>query len=126
MMRAQCKRQAFKEALQTIDKLAPDPVRLGKRRILVSEYGLYENQLSGGTSWRSKAILSTASNAGIYGAFLWNLYDNECVQPNGQAALVDAPVGNPARPRDGNCRGLWVVRPDGSNSAVLGVLKKYW
>jgi hypothetical protein len=118
--------KAFKQALQTIDKLAPDPVRLGKRRILVSEYGLYENQLSGGTSWRSKAILSTASNAGIYGAFLWNLYDNECVQPNGQAATVDAPVGNPARPGNGNCRGLWVVRPDGSNSAVLSVLKKYW
>ncbi|HXF14749.1 MAG TPA: hypothetical protein VN517_16455 [Terriglobales bacterium] len=118
--------KAFNQALQTIDKLAPDPLRLGKRRILVSEYGLYENQLVGGTSWRSQAILSTASKAGIYGAFLWNLYDNECVQPNGQAATVDAPVGNPARPGDGNCRGLWVVRPDGSNSAVLNVLKKYW
>jgi hypothetical protein len=118
--------KAFNQALQTIDKLAPDPLGLGKRRILVSEYGLYENQLVGGTSWRSQAILSTASQAGIYGAFLWNLYDNECVQPNGQAATVDAPVGNPARPSDGNCRGLWVVRPDGSNSAVLSVLKKYW
>src|SRR5579872_430763 len=118
--------KAFNQALQTIDKLAPDPLGMGKRRILVSEYGLYENQLVGGTSWRSQAILSTASQYGIYGAFLWNLYDNECVQPNGQAATVDAPVGNPARPDDGNWRGLGVVRPDGSDSGVLNELKKYW
>jgi hypothetical protein len=118
--------KAFNQALQTIEKLAPDPLGLGSRRILISEYGLYENQLAGGTSWRSGAILSTASQAGVYGAFLWNLYDNECKQPNGQTAVVDAPLGNPARPGDGNCRGLWVVRPDGSTSAALSVLKQYW
>jgi hypothetical protein len=118
--------QAFNLALQTIEKLAPDPLGLGNRRILISEYGLYENQLAGGTSWRAQAILSTASKAGTYGAFLWNLYDNECVQPNGQAAIVDAPVGNPERPGDSNCRGLWVERPDGSTSPVLNVLKQYW
>lgn len=118
--------KAFSQALQTIQKLAPDPMGLGNRRILISEYGLYENQLAGGTSWRAKTILSTASRAGVYGAFLWNLYDNECVQPSGQAPVVDAPVGNPERPGDSNCRGLWVVRPDGSNSAVLNVLKQYW
>jgi hypothetical protein len=118
--------QAFKLALQTIEKLAPDPLGLGNRRILISEYGMYENQLVGGTSWRASAILSSASNAGVYGAFLWNLYDNECVQPNGRSAAVDTPTGNPARPRDSNCRGLWVVRPDGSNSGVLNALKKYW
>jgi hypothetical protein len=118
--------KAFNQALQTIEKLAPDPLGLGNRRILISEYGLYENQLVGGTSWRSQAILSTASQAGLYGAFLWNLYDNECVQPNGQGAQVDASTGNPARPGDGNCRGLWMVRPDGSTSAALNVLKQYW
>lgn len=118
--------QSFTLALQTIEKLAPDPLGLGNRRILVSEYGLFENQLVGGTSWRPQAILSTASQAGIYGAFLWNLYDNACVQSNGQPAVVDAPVGDPARPGNSNCRGLWVMRPDGSTSAVLNVLKQYW
>lgn len=118
--------QSFNQALKTIEKLAPDPLGLGNRRILVSEYGLYENQLVGGTSWRAKAILSTAEQAGIYGAFLWNLYDNECVQPSGQPAAVDTPVGNPTRPADSNCRGLWVMRPDGSTSGVLNVLKQYW
>jgi hypothetical protein len=118
--------QSFNQALQTIDKLAPDPLNMGKRRILVSEYGMYENQLVGGTSWRAPAVLSTAQEAGIYGAFLWNVFDNECNQPSGQPAAVDTPQGNPARPTDSNCRGLWIVRPDGSTSGVLSALKKYW
>jgi len=118
--------QSFNLALQTIEKLAPDPLGMGSRRILVSEYGLYENQLAGGTTWRAQAILATASRAGLYGAFLWNLYDNECVQPDGQAAEVDAPLGSGARPGDQNCRGLWVLRPDGTTSAALAVLKQYW
>ena len=118
--------QNLKLALNTIKRLAPDPMGLGMKRILISEYGLYENQLKGDATWRSKAILNTAKNAGIAGAFLWNLYDNECVEPDGQAAPVDVNPGNPARPGDNNCRGLWVVRPDGSDSSVLSVLKQYW
>jgi hypothetical protein len=118
--------QALNQALQTIEKLAPDPMGLGNRRILISEYGLFENQLAGATSWRAQAILSTAKNAGIYGAFLWDVFDNSCSQPSGQPAAVDTPVGNPARPADSNCRGLWAVRPDGSTSPVISVLKQYW
>ena len=113
-------------ALKTIEKMAPDPMGLGNRRILISEYGLYENSLAGGTSWRPSTILSTAKQEGIYGAFLWNVYDNECAEPNGQAAPVDTPTGNPLRPADNQCRGLWVVRPDGSTSPVLSVLRQYW
>ena len=118
--------QSFNLALQTIEKLAPDPLGMGNRRILVSEYGLFENTLVGGTSWRAPAILATASHAGIYGAFLWNLYDNQCVQPDGQPAPVDTRVGSPERPADSGCPGLWVMRPDGTRSAVLAVLKQYW
>jgi len=113
-------------ALKTIEKMAPDPMGLGNRRILISEYGLFENQLVGGMTWRANAILSTASKAGIYGAFLWNVFDNECAETNGQAAPVDAAKGNPLRPKKNQCRGLWVVRPDGSTSPVLNVLKQYW
>src|SRR5215469_12711192 len=52
-------------ALNTINQLAPDPLGLGMKRILVSEYGLYENQLTGDATWRSQAILDTAEKAGI-------------------------------------------------------------
>jgi hypothetical protein len=118
--------QWFNQALETIAKLAPDPLGLGSRRILISEYGLFENQLIGATGWRASAILSTAQQAGVYGAFLWNVYDNECVQPDGQQAAIDTSVGNSARPQDSNCRGLWLVRPDGSSSTVLSILQQYW
>jgi len=118
--------KAMNQALNSIKKLAPDPMGLGNRRIVISEYGLFENQLAGGITWRPRAILSTAKNAGIYGAFLWDVFDNECNQPGGQPAAVDTPVGNPSRPADSNCRGLWAVRPDGSTSPVVKVLKQYW
>jgi hypothetical protein len=98
---------------------------LGKRRVLISEYGLFENERSGQATWRTEAILSTAKAAGIYGAFFWNLYDNECKQ-NGQYSPIASGEGSPTRPANAQCRGLWIVRPDGSTSPVLDVLKKYW
>jgi hypothetical protein len=118
--------QSMNQALQTIEKLAPDPMGLGNRRILISEYGLFENQLPDPNNWRVQAILSTASKAGIYGAFLWDVFDNSCNQPSGQPAAVDTSVGSPARPGDSNCRGTWAVRPDGSTSPAISVLKQYW
>jgi hypothetical protein len=117
--------QSLTDALQTIEKFAPDPQGLGTRRVLISEYGLFENERSGQAAWRSEAILSTAKTAGIYGAFFWNLYDNECKQ-NGQYAPVASAQGNPLRPTDAQCRGLWIIRPDGTTSSALDVIKKYW
>jgi hypothetical protein len=121
---AQSVQKSLTQALQTIEKLAPDPQKLGNRRILISEYGLFETEQPGDT-WRADAVLSTAKNAGIFGAFLWNLYDNEC-KLNGQYAPVATAEGDPKRPTNAQCRGLWVVRPDGSTSSVLDVIKKYW
>ncbi len=117
--------QALNAALSTIEKLAPDPLSLGNRRILISEYGLFENQETGAT-WRADAILSTAKSGGIAGAFLWNVFDNECVQSNGQPAGVGLPPGAWGRPQDNQCRGLWAIRPDGGTSPVVGVLQKYF
>jgi hypothetical protein len=117
--------KALNLALNTIEKLAPDPLSLGSRRILISEYGMFENQQPG-DAWRADAILKTAKSAGIAGAFLWNVFDNECVQGNGQPAGVGLPPGAWGRPQNGQCRGLWAIRPDGSTSQVVGVLKKYF
>lgn len=121
---AQSVQQTLTQALRTIEKLAPDPQRLGNRRILISEYGLFENEQPGDT-WRADAVLSTAKNAALYGAFFWNLYDNEC-KLNGQYAPVASAEGNPLRPTDAQYRGLWIIRPDGSTSSALDVIKKYW
>jgi hypothetical protein len=123
---SQAVQQTLTLALETIKQLAPDPLKLGARRILISEYGLFENQFGDDATWRSEAVLRTANNAGLYGAFLWNLFDNSCLESNGQPAPVDTALGNPRRPTNGECRGLWVIRPDGSTSAMLDVLKQYW
>jgi len=58
-------------------RISADPQGLGNRRILISQYGLFENEQPGDT-WRADAVLSTAENAGLYGAFFWNLNDNAC------------------------------------------------
>ncbi|HET7440981.1 MAG TPA: hypothetical protein VFJ47_06740 [Terriglobales bacterium] len=113
-------------ALNTIKQLAPDPLGLGDRRILISEFGLYENERPGETKWRIQTLLSTAKAAGLSGAYMWNVFDNECHEANGQAAPVDSVEGNPLRPTDGECRGLWAIRPDGSTSSVVNVLQKYF
>jgi len=116
--------QSLGQALQTIEKFAPDPQGMGNRRILISEYGLFESEQPGDT-WREDAVLSTAKSAGLYGAFLWNLYDNEC-KLNGQYAPVATAQGDPQRPTNGDCRGLWIIRPDGTTSSVLDSIKKYF
>jgi hypothetical protein len=115
----------MKLALNTIKKLAPDPLRLGDRRILISEYGMFENERND-VGWRADTILSTAKSAGIAGAVLWNVFDNECKESNGQPAGVGLPPGAWGRPQRKQCRGLWVIRPDGSTSPIAKVLKKYW
>lgn len=112
-------------ALNTIKHFAPDPLGLGDKRILISEFGLYENERPG-EQWRTKVLLSTAKSAGLSGAFMWNVFDNECHEHNGQAAPIDAAEGNPLRPTNGECRGLWAIRPDGSTSSVVSVLQKFW
>jgi len=114
----------MKVALDTIKKMAPDPLGLGDRRILISEYGMFENEQPDDV-WRADAVLSEAKSAGIAGAFLWNVFDNEC-KTNGQAAGVGITPGASGRPTNGQCRGLWAIRPDGSTSPVLSILKKYW
>jgi hypothetical protein len=117
---------SLNQALQIIKQFAPDPLGLGDRRILISEYGLFENSYGNEAVWRTQTILSTAKAAGIAGAFLWNVFDNECKLANGQTAPVGATPGAPSRPTDAQCRGLWIVRPDGTQSTVLGALQKYW
>jgi hypothetical protein len=114
------------EALNTIKSLAPDPLNLGSRRILVSEYGVFENWRPTETAWRSQAILQRAKAAGLSSAFLWQVFDNECKDSTGAYFPVASSVGSASRPRNSQCHGLWIVRPDGSTSLDLAVLSSYW
>jgi hypothetical protein len=117
---------AMRQALKTIYRLAPDPLNLGSKRVLISEYGLYENQRESEAVWRTNTVLKTAQSEGLSGAFMWNVFDNECQLADGQRAPIDTSLGDPNRPTDSDCRGLWAVRPDGSTSTVVGVLQGYF
>jgi hypothetical protein len=116
----------FHVALDGINRYAPDPLGLGRRRVLISEYGLFENEHPfAENDWRLHAVLNTARDWGTSGAFLWQLYDNECKTPNSNKPPSAAEPGDPARP-DRDCRGLWLVKPDGLESVALNILKEYW
>jgi len=118
---------ATSEALNVIKSLAPDPLGLGDKRILISEYGLFENERSADeVTWRTKTILQAAQGAGIFGAFLWQVFDNECKQSDGSYFPTDSSPGDTLRPANSQCRGLWLVKPDGNSSETLPLVFPYW
>jgi hypothetical protein len=113
------------QALSAIKSLTPDPLGLASHRILISEYSLSENVFPTETIWRTQTILQTSKSAGLLGAFLWQIYDNNCKTSSGAYYPADSSWGSP-RPTNSQCRGQWLVRPDGSGSSVLTVLSPYW
>jgi hypothetical protein len=113
------------KALGIINQFAPDPLKLGKKRILISEYGMPENNHAAGSElWRSKTILDTAKSYGIAGAYYWELYDNECDAFTGEVAGVIPSTGVPAPTPSTlqDCTGYWIKRFDGTTFDVLSVL----
>ncbi len=119
--------EALTQALNTIDRLAPDPLGLGEARIVISEFGLYENEAPpGDVIPRAQAVLETAQAFGLKLAFVWQLYDNECADQNGEPLPTALMVGDPRYPANEQCRGLWLYRPDGSPAEVLPLLQQYW
>jgi hypothetical protein len=123
-------RASMNTALNAIKSLAPDPLGLGDKRILISEYGMFENETGHDddeTRWRTNTILETSQAAGIFSSFYWQVFDNEAKQPDGTYFPVDCSPGDPVRPVNSQCLGLWLVRPDGTfNAAKEEVLPHYW
>ena len=117
---------AMEQALSVINSLTPDPLALGSRRMLISEYGLYENERPTETIWRTQTILSTAKSAGLLGAFTWQVFDNECRDAGLNYFPAGSVLNTAIHPDNSQCRGLWLVRPDGSESTVVSLLSPYW
>jgi len=114
-------------ALKTIDQYAPDPLHLGSARIVISEFGLYENvvpqiDIAARTRW----VLETTRASGLRLAFLWQLYDNECKDKANQPLSIALKHGDISYPANNQCVGLWLVRPDGTDALALPMLKSYW
>ena len=135
-------------ALATIDKWAPDPLGLGRRRIYLAEFGLFENDSVQGRPvmtraeavWRTEAVMESVKEFGASYAFFWELFDNECKPPSPgdlpYARIRNLPSlggmetalgpGNPRRPTNNSARGLYLIRPDGSEGPAVSVLRRYW
>ena len=120
---------AMSNALGIIDRFAPDPMGLGKRRIIISEYGMFENQHPAGDGvWRTTAVNQNAKNFGISATSLWQLYDNQCNNYMSEVAGINTSNGQPAAMPTTNseCDGLWLKRVDGSPSPILGALQSFF
>lgn len=86
----QAVQQSLTQALQTIEQLAPDPQGLGNRRILISEYGLFENEPRETHGVRTlfspppKTPESTELSCGTCTTTSANRTDNTCRLPAGR------------------------------------------
>ncbi len=136
------------EALATLDKWAPDPLGLGRRRIYLAEFGLFENDSVQGRPpadraevvWRTEAVMEAVKEFGASYAFFWELFDNECKPPAPgdprYLSMQQLPPldpmetalgpGNPRRPTNHSARGLYLIRPEGDESVAVSVLRRYW
>lgn len=76
----------------SLSERAPDPLALGVKRLVVSEWGIPENYQGDTTSKRTEAVLGKARTFaadGIRAAFFWALYDNEQVWFKTCSSLVN-------------------------------------
>ena len=94
--------QRLETALTRIEAAAP-----AGASIFLGEFGLAENEnTSELTTTLVERTLEVSRRHGVVGAVYWQMFDNEC-----------SAVG---------CRGLWVMRPDGSLGVAGSVLAAGW
>lgn len=97
----------------------------------LQEFGLFEQEagLLPTVTWRTQAIVDALFLFGVQLAFHWELFDNECTDSQGNVmplTTIALPVGDPNRPGNSNCKGLWLIRPDGTEGLALQILKQFW
>jgi hypothetical protein len=101
------------EALDYLASKAPDSPFFGDKNIYLGEFGAPENVV-GGPEKQRDAVRGSVEAALRWGAryvVYWQLYCNE-------------PVGKPeGRPGNPDCRGFWLLRPDGSRAPVWDYFK---
>ena len=98
----------FRRALDYLAKKAPDSKLFGSRNIYVGEFGAPENNVGGPEKQLElvKSAVETALDWRARYVVYWELYCNE---PAGEYE---------GRPKNSDCRGFWLVRPDGTKSPV--------
>lgn len=118
----------FSSSFAYIKSKMTDTIGLGNKRIFLAEYGTPEIEYGAGvTRIRTQATVDASTAAGIWGAFVWQLFDNECKdQAGNDLPGIAYPIGDPMRPRNNNCRGFFLIKPDGTTGAAYDILRNYW
>ena len=108
----------FREALDYLAKKAPDSKLFGSKNVYVGEFGAPENNLGSAEKQLeiTRTAVKTALDWGAKYVVYWELYCNE---PSREYE---------GRPKNADCRGFWLIRPDGTKSLVwdyfAGLFKK--
>ncbi|MBX9766554.1 MAG: hypothetical protein K2X47_04715 [Bdellovibrionales bacterium] len=118
------------KAVQYLLNNTPDPLGLGSKRIILSEVGIPENGVSSNaeSEKRLNVALRVGQNLRLHSASFWELYDNDCNYKNTSTPIQDSALApnDARRPRNTDCRGFYIFRPDGSEPQRNRVLRNYW
>jgi hypothetical protein len=101
--------EKLRKALDYLASKAPDSKLFGSKNIFVGEYGAPENEPGMGPEKQLAIVKSATETALKWGAryvVYWELYCNE------KAGEYEG------RPTNQDCRGFWLIRPDGTKAPV--------
>lgn len=104
----------FRAALDYLAKKAPDSKLFGGKNIFVGEYGAPENEPGMGPEKQMEVVKSATETALDWGAryvVYWELFCNEKAHDY------------EGRPTNSDCRGFWLIRPDGTQPPVWDYFK---
>ncbi len=101
--------ERLSEALDYLCEKAPSSELYGEKNIYIGEYGAPENETEQFNL--TKTTTETALDWGVKYLVYWQTYCNE---PAGEYT---------GRPKNADCRGFWLVRPDGSKSPAYDYFK---
>lgn len=107
----------FKQALEYYAARAPDSKAFGAKNVFIGEYGIPENEFP--PKMFQEVIQNTTQTALDFGCpyvVYWQLYCNELKK---EAQGKEKPVK-----RNEDCRGFWLIRPDGSKSWAWDYFEK--
>jgi hypothetical protein len=91
--------------MKYLAKQAPDSPIFGARNLYLGEFGVPEREF--GTEFAVKSLKRTMEEGkrlGLRYMIYWQLYDNECKET--------------AATKEEQCRGFWLIKPEGARSAL--------
>lgn len=122
--------KTLEENIKFIATLTPDPLGLGNKRILIGEIGAAEKFYSStGVEMRLNVSIQVGKKLNLHSGFFWQIYDNEAEIFSG-GKKVEIPVAqglnSALRPKVDECKGYYMVRPDGTEPPFNKILKDFW